>query len=239
MNSRSYWTVTNTPLYSFIFTLPLLLIYEVGIFAISASDLPLLRNGADVLMRQILEMFGILGTYGFGGTFLIGFIIAFLRQKKELEATHINGEYLLTMLFESIGWAFVLMILMIRAPEYLMSSKDERLLQQVVLAIGAGIYEEFAFRVILITGFAYILGLVFQWGTFGKNIGSVLLAASLFSIFHFVGPYGEDPSTYLFLIRFMAGIFLGVVYIFRGFGIAAYTHTIYDLFVLIKFTTSS
>ena len=239
MKSRSYWNVTNTPLYSFIFTLPLLLIYEVGIFAISASDLPLLRNGADVLMRQILEMFGILGTYGFGGTFLIGFIIAFLRQKKELEATHINGEYLLTMLFESIGWAFVLMILMIRAPEYLMSSKDERLLQQVVLAIGAGIYEEFAFRVILITGFAYILGLVFQWGTFGKNIGSVLLAASLFSIFHFVGPYGEDPSTYLFLIRFMAGIFLGVVYIFRGFGIAAYTHTIYDLFVLIKFTTSS
>ena len=235
MKSRSYWTVTNTPLYSFIFTLPLLLIYEVGIFAISASDLPLLRNGADVLMRQILEMFGILGTYGFGGTFLIGFIIAFLRQKKELEETHINGEYLLTMLFESIGWAFILMILMIRAPEYLMSSKDERLLQQVVLAIGAGIYEEFAFRVILITGFAYILGLVFQWGTFGKNIGSVLLAASLFSIFHFVGPYGEDPSTYLFLIRFMAGIFLGVVYIFRGFGIAAYTHTIYDLFVLIKF----
>jgi len=81
--------------------------------------------------------------------------------------------------------------------------------------------------------------LVFQWSAFGKNIGSVLLAASLFSIFHFVGPYGEDPSTYLFLIRFMAGIFLGVVYIFRGFGIAAYTHTIYDLFVLIKFTTSS
>ena len=239
MKSRSYWTVTNTPLYSFIFTLPLLLIYEIGIFAISASDLPLLRNGADVLMRQILEMFGILGTYGFGGTFLIGFIIAFLRQKKELKATHINGEYLLTMLFESIGWAFVLMILMLRAPEYLMSSKDERLLQQVVLAVGAGIYEEFAFRVILITGFAYILGLVFQWSAFGKNIGSVLLAASLFSIFHFVGPYGEDPSTYLFLIRFMAGIFLGVVYIFRGFGIAAYTHSIYDLFVLIKFTTSS
>ena len=60
----SYWTVTNTPLYSFIFTLPLLLVYEVGLFAISTSDLPLLRNGADVLMRQILEMFGIFGTYG-------------------------------------------------------------------------------------------------------------------------------------------------------------------------------
>ena len=80
----SYWAVTITPLYSFIFTLPLLLVYEVGLFAISTSDLPLLRNGADVLMRQILEMFGIFGTYGFGGTLLIGFIIDLLRQKKEV-----------------------------------------------------------------------------------------------------------------------------------------------------------
>ena len=239
MKSPSYWTVTNTPLYSFIFTLPLLLIYEVGLFAISANDLPLLRNGADVLMRQFLEMFGVAGTYGFGGTFLIGFMIAFLRQKKSLEASQIKGEYLLTMLFESIGWAFFLIVIMIRAPEFLMSTKDERLLQQVVLAVGAGIYEEFVFRVILITGFAYVLGLILKWGNIGKNIGSVFLAAALFSVFHFAGPYGEDPTWYLFFIRIIAGIFLGTIYIFRGFGIAAYTHTIYDLFVLVKFTTSN
>ena len=239
MKSESYWTVTNTPLYSFIFTLPLLLVYEVGLFAISSNDLPLLRNGADVLMRQILEMFGIVGTYGFGGTFLVGFIIAFIRQKKQLEASQINSEYLLTMLIESIGWALLLTVAMIRAPEYLMSTKDQRLLQQVVLAVGAGIYEEFVFRVILITGFAYILGLVFQWGEIGKNFVSIILASALFSSFHFLGPFGDETSIALFMIRLFAGIFLGALYIFRGFGIAAYTHTIYDLIVLIKFTTSS
>ena len=143
------------------------------------------------------------------------------------------------MLFESIGWAFLLIIIMIRAPEFLMSTKDERLLQQVVLAVGAGIYEEFVFRVILITGFAYVLGLILKWGNIGKNVGSVFLAAALFPVFHFAGPYGEDPTWYLFFIRIIAGIFLGTIYIFRGFGIAAYTHTIYDLFVLVKFTTSS
>ena len=238
MKSTSYWTVTNTPLYSFIFTLPLLLVYEIGLFVIASNDLPLLRNGADVLMRQFLEVFGVVGTYGFGGTFLIGFMIAFLRQKKELEASHIKGEYLLTMFFESLGWAFILIIVMIRAPEYLMLSKDERLLQQVVLAVGAGIYEEFVFRVILITGFAYVLGLIFKWGSIGKHIGSVLMSAVLFSAFHFAGPFGEDPSFYLFFVRLIAGIFLGVVYTLRGFGIAAYTHTIYDLFVLVRFTTS-
>ena len=54
--------------------MPLFLIYELGVFTISASDLPLLRNGADVLMRQIMEVFGIYGAYGFSGTFLFGFI---------------------------------------------------------------------------------------------------------------------------------------------------------------------
>jgi hypothetical protein len=81
--------------------MPLFLIYELGVFTISASDLPLLRNGADVLMRQIMEVFGIYGAYGFSGTFLFGFIIAFLRQKKSLKTSSIKGGYLLTMFFES------------------------------------------------------------------------------------------------------------------------------------------
>ena len=61
----------------------------------------------------------------------------------------------------------------------------------------------------------------------------------LFSGFHFVGIYGELPSINLFLIRTLAGVVLGIIYVMRGFGVAAYTHTIYDLFVLAKFTTSS
>ena len=116
MDNSNYWKETHTPLYSFIFTLPLFLIYEIGIFSIAASDLPLLRNGADVIMRQLMEMIGVFGTYGFSGSFLIGFMVAFLRQKKKLMSTAIRGEYLLTMLFESIGWAIVLTIVMIWFP---------------------------------------------------------------------------------------------------------------------------
>ena len=239
MNQKNYWRETHTPLYSFIFTLPLFLIYEIGVFAISASDLPLLRNGADVLMRQMLEIFGIFGIYGFGGTFFIGFMIAFLRQKRTLMTSAIRGEYLLTMFFESIGWAIGLTIIMIWTPTFLMAGKDSRLMQQIVLAVGAGIYEEFAFRVVLITGLASVLGFIFQWGEIAKKIGAVTMAAMLFSGFHFLGSFGELPSMDMFLIRMIAGIVLGIIYVIRGFGVAAYTHTIYDLFVLVKFTTSS
>ena len=170
MKDSNYWSETHTPLYSFIFTMPLFLIYEIGVFTISSSNLPLLRNGADVLMRQLMELFGIYGVYGFSGTFLFGFIIAFLRQKKTLMTSSIRGEYLLTMLFESIGWAIVLTISMIWFPNLLMLGKEGILIQQFVLAIGAGIYEEFVFRVIIITGMIYILGFVFQWGDLAKKI---------------------------------------------------------------------
>ena len=135
MIESNYWKQTHTPLYSFIFTMPLFLIYELGVFTISASDLPLLRNGADVLMRQIMEVFGIYGAYGFSGTFLFGFIIAFLRQKKSLMTSSIKGEYLLTMLFESIGWAIILTICMIWMPNLLMLGKDGILIQRVLSLI--------------------------------------------------------------------------------------------------------
>ena len=53
-------------------------------FTISVNDIVILRNGADVLMRQVLGLFGIYGVYGFSASFMIGFMVAFLRQKKRL-----------------------------------------------------------------------------------------------------------------------------------------------------------
>ena len=233
-----YLTVSKSPLYSFIFTLPLFLLYEVGIFLISSRDIDQLRNGADVLMRQVLESFGIYGMYGFGGTFLIGFLIAFIRQKKNLRTSEIESRFLLIMFFESIAWATLLVIMMIKIPTFLSLSNEDHLIQQVVLAIGAGIYEEFVFRVLLISGLTILFGLIFNWGEFGKTFLSVIISSAIFSIFHFFGSYGDTFSFPLFFVRFFAGIFLAMIYIFRGFGIAAYAHSIYDLFVLVYITTN-
>tara|TARA_B100000900_G_scaffold406288_1_gene417107 strand:- start:30 stop:689 length:660 start_codon:yes stop_codon:yes gene_type:complete len=218
--------------------LPLFLLYEVGIFLISSRDIDQLRNGADVLMRQVLESFGIYGMYGFGGTFLIGFLIAFLRQKKNLSTSEIESRFLLIMFFESIVWATLLVIMMIKIPTFLSLSNEDHLIQQVVLAIGAGIYEEFVFRVLLISGLAILFGLIFNWGEFGKTFLSVIISSAIFSIFHFFGSYGDTFSFPLFFARFFAGIFLAMIYIFRGFGITAYAHSIYDLFVLVYITTN-
>ena len=237
MNNPSYWSTTNSPLYSFIFTIPLFVIYEIGVFTISVNDIVILRNGADVLMRQVLGVFGIYGVYGFSASFMIGFMVAFLRQKKALKSTAIHGEYLIWMFLESICWGFALYILMASTTPLLITNTTGTMLQQVVLSIGAGIYEEFVFRVILIAGFGSILGFIFQWKKIAKTASGIIFAAALFSLFHFMGDYGEDPNFPVFMMRFIAGVFLGIIYVFRGFGPAAYAHTVYDLIVLTFITT--
>ena len=232
----SYLLKSRTSFYSFLFTLPLFFLYEVNILFLSWDDILVVRNGADFLMRNILESFDIYGLYGLGLVFFLGLLVTYIFFIKEDQKQEINVNFLFIMLAESMLWSVVLYFLLFKFMVLLMNPVGKTILQQVTLAIGAGIYEEFLFRVLLIAGLSGILGFVFMWDKTFKNIIAVVLSAGIFSAFHFMGEYGDFFSMELFLIRFFAGLILGVLYIYRGFGITAYTHSIYDLIVLIRMT---
>ena len=188
---NSYWRSTRSPLYSFLFTIPLFLIYEIGIFLTSSDDMFVLRNGADALMRQILATFGIAGLYWVGAIFFIGFIITFILQRKYWEETQIHSDYFLLMMMESVAWSVLIYFLMSNVYLLLMNPTGSMLVQQVTLAVGAGIYEEFLFRVLLIAGISVILGFIFQWSDKSRNWAAMVIAAGIFSSFHFIGEYGD------------------------------------------------
>ena len=232
----SYLLKSKTSFYSFIFTLPLFFLYEVNILFLSWDDILVVRNGADFLMRNILESFDIYGLYGLGLVFFLGLLVTYIFFIKEDQKQEVNVNFLFIMLAESMLWSVVLYFLLFKFMVLLMNPVGKTILQQVTLAIGAGIYEEFLFRVLLIAGLSGILGFVFMWDKTFKNIIAVVLSAGIFSAFHFMGEYGDFFSMELFLIRFFAGLILGVLYTYRGFGITAYTHSIYDLIVLIRMT---
>ena len=234
---NSYWRSTRSPLYSFLFTIPLFFIYEIGIFLTSSDDMFILRNGADALMRQILATFGIAGLYWIGAIFFIGFIITFILQRKYWEETQIHSDYFLLMMMESIAWSALIYFLMSNVYLLLMNPTGSMLVQQVTLAVGAGIYEEFLFRVLLIAGISVILGFIFQWSDKSRNWAAMVIAAGIFSSFHFIGEYGDFFSFNIFMVRFLAGIVLGALYFLRGFGITAWSHAVYDLIVLTRMTT--
>ena len=232
----SYFIQTRSSFYSFLFTIPLFFIYEVGILFLSKDDILVVRNGADFLMRSILESFGIFGLYGLGAIFLIGFIITYIYFFNDKSNKSIRADYLFIMIFESVCWALILYFLLSKFMLVLMNPIGKTITQQVTLAVGAGIYEEFLFRVMLISGLTGIIGFVFLWSEKARKAAALIIAAGIFSAFHFMGDYGDYFSMELFLLRFFAGIVLGVLYIARGFGITAYAHSIYDLIVLIQIT---
>ena len=232
----SYLLKSRTSFYSFLFTLPLFFLYEVNILFLSWDDILVVRNGADFLMRNILESFDIYGLYGLGLVFFLGLLVTYIFFIKEDQQQEVNVNFLFIMLAESMLWSVVLYFLLFKFMVLLMNPVGKTILQQVTLAIGAGIYEEFLFRVLLIAGLSGILGFVFMWDKTFKNIIAVVLSGGIFSAFHFMGEYGDFFSMELFLIRFFAGLILGVLYIYRGFGITAYTHSIYDLIVLMRMT---
>jgi hypothetical protein len=109
------------------------------------------------------------------------------------------------------------------------------LLANVVTGVGAGIYEELVFRLILIC----VLMVLFQdlIGLSHQNAIalSVLMSAALFSAHHHIiwidGRLARSaPFNWTeFGFRTIAGIYFALLFAIRGFGITAGTHAFYDI----------
>jgi hypothetical protein len=66
-----------------------------------------------------------------------------------------------------------------------------------------------------------------------SGIFAALLAALAFSAFHYIGPYGDPFTLSSFLFRALAGLAFSALFLLRGFGIAAWTHALYDVFLFV------
>jgi hypothetical protein len=104
---------------------------------------------------------------------------------------------------------------------------------QLMISLGAGIYEELLFRVVLVSGLAWLATRLFGWRRSGANIFAVVLGALIFSAFHYLGPYGERLALDSFTFRTVAGLLFSGLYVLRGFGITAWTHALYDVFLAV------
>lgn len=101
----------------------------------------------------------------------------------------------------------------------------------VVSSFGAGLHEELLFRAGLFAGGAWALkraGLK-PWVAFA---GALAGSSFLFSLAHHLGPLGEPFTLRAFVFRFAAGGIFAVIFRVRGFAVAAWTHALYDVWVM-------
>jgi len=233
-----YFQLTRKHTYSLLFALPLLIAYELGATMISGRAHGL-RNGADVLLRSVLAVGGIHGTLGFTAVLAVVAIALIIRERRR-EKVPLQGGVFLGMAAESVVYALMFGIVVGTLTQWVLGSAQLSggtgvlsrlpLFDGVVLSLGAGIYEELLFRVVLVGG----LLAVFLSTGLGKKparIYAAVLAALIFSGFHYIGPYGDAFQLSSFTFRFLSGLALNALFIARGFGIAAWTHALYDVFL--------
>jgi len=240
---RDYFRITRKHSYSLLFALPLLLLYEVGAWSIQGATSGM-RNGADVLLRGALATGGVEGTTGLAVLLVLaGAVLVALERGRE--RVPLRMPVFAGMLAESAALAVVFGVVVGTVTQWVLGGRLRLaadgaaglpVRDQVVLSLGAGLYEELLFRVLLVGG---LVALFAALGMKGRNrgIAAALLAAFLFSAFHYVGPYAYPLELQSFTFRFIAGLAFSGLYLLRGFGIAAWTHALYDVFLVLFMST--
>ncbi len=99
-----------------------------------------------------------------------------------------------------------------------------------VLSLGAGVYEELVFRLLVLAGTFSLLQRVVHFQSRAAYGAALIVSAISFSLYHHLGPHGEPFDLGVALFRFVAGILLGVLFLLRGLASCAYVHSLYDLF---------
>lgn len=244
-----YWAEAARPLTSLVFIAPLLATYEAGVRVLGAEAA---RNGADVWMRRVLECLD------FDQYFLLPILAVSIllgwhyttRQPWRVSRGVLSG-----MVAECVVLAVCLRVVLHlqgvlwhALGRSLASVQDATASQAAVVAslssvssrligfLGAGVYEELLFRLVLLSlaiGALGLLRLRRPWSL----IGAVLLTSVMFALAHYVGRHGEPLALgqmsfwFSFLFRLLAGVFFSVLFLYRGFGIAAGSHAMYDILV--------
>ena len=238
---RSYWRESQTPRYSLLFALPLFLGYEGLALTTGGSPGSQIRNGADVMLQEGFQ--ALLGPRGplLFEVVLIAFGVALVLQDMRRRGRDLSRGIFLGMLGEAVLLALACGVIVGTVTSHLVGAAGLALgpltntpvSVRLMLSLGAGLYEELLFRVIIVGALAWGGRRFLGWGATFSGVFAVVVGALLFSAVHYIGPYGDRLTVYSFAYRALAGVFFSALYLLRGFGITAWTHALYDVLVLV------
>jgi hypothetical protein len=220
--------------------------YEAGVLYLGGSSPETVRNGADHWMRCGLNYIGVEAFWA--PPALLALFFVFWSLMRAADRPGDLGGVLCGMVLESIAFALGLWLvsralapslsrfgftLALSVGDSGSLGASEPALRQAVTYIGAGIYEEAIFRLVLFSALAGLLRLIAVPGVLAFSVAACV-SAVLFSLAHHIGPYGQPYSNYLFVFRLCAGLYFAALFELRGFGIAVGAHACYNVMVSIS-----
>lgn len=216
-------------------TLPIFLLYHAGVVFLP------IRNAADIVTSQLVELaersmfFYLTLTASVGAVVIVLFLL--LGQKRALRWQRfamitVEGVVYAVAMRVVAGYVVGQLRLDAGAPTHL------GLYAGFVMSLGAGFYEELIFRVGIfgLLGQLAMLALVASpapWKKFLFWLGWGMLTSLLFSGWHHLGELGEPFTLSAFVFRWVSGLVFTLIFATRGFATAVWTHTLYDIWVLV------
>ena len=233
----NYFSLSKNDFYSIIIIAPLIILYQIlGFFNNYHSDL-IVKNSADVFIKYFFQYLSVEYASSIYLTCFIAIIIfIILKNKKIFISSEIKLSFLFGMILESLLHSLSLLVVMSLIYKLLplgLFLFNNEVMEGIYLSIGAGIWEELLFRYIMISSLLFIFNKMMYDFSLISYILIIAFSSALFSYYHFIGIPSELINFSIFIYRFIAGTILSVIFIFRGLGIAVYTHAFYDLYLVI------
>lgn len=246
-----YSDLSTRPLHILVFLAPLLVLYEIGsiLYLSNPSTGAVETISARRMISAFFEIFGAFGLY-LPGLVLATVLLVWHTLRKDRWTVQLP--VIPVMAMESIVWTIPLVVVATIIPFFVAAAELAPLAGQtganeihrlstqarLTIAIGAGLYEELVFRVVCIavihTVVVDVLGAKKQAGA----IAAVLFSAIAFTLYHDLRTPAGNLNIPLAAFLFFAGVYFGILYIWRGFGIVVGVHALYDVVALVLLPAS-
>ena len=231
LNSFNYLRYSKNLLTSVLFIFPLLILYEILSFLIFYDKDYAIRNSADIFLRSYFYNIGTSSQFLYIIFLsLIVFIYIYVNRKNYYNYKF-NSFFNIIMIFEGFIYG-LLLIIILNGYNYFLNTSiyvyDDFFLN-FYFSLGAGVWEEILFRLFIYNIIFLIVNKILNKDV--SYILSIVVSSILFSLFHYFGQMADVITLKSFIIRFVAGIILCLIYIKRGLGISCMTHYSYDVLI--------
>lgn len=212
-------------------TLPIFVVYHLGVMFLPV------RNAADVVTQELallaqndrLSYAGL--TLALGASFVAVLILAGRGQV-------LRWQSFFWLALEGVVYAIAMrLVASAVVGELFLAAGLESRFAGLIMSLGAGLYEEVAFRVLLFGLGLRCLRIVFRPSSklerWSLALGWAVICALAFSAWHHVGALGDVFDARVFVFRAVCALIFTLIFVTRGFAPAVWTHALYDVWVLV------
>jgi len=238
----SYFALSMRPLQILMFLLPIVILYELGTMGVFGPVRDSLQ--AHQMLVRFFDLFGVVGLHLPALALVTMLVIQHILSRDPFRpSVMVWVKMVAESAFLTLPLVVIVMILkpgggggseMVIQSVGMVGGADPSQASQVMLALGASLYEEMLFRLVLITLIHFLISDVFGFSQTKGFVIGLILSSVAFAWHHdqmFLLDGSIDFRRGFFY--FIAGMYFGLLFLMRGLGIAVGVHLFYDLLVLV------